>query len=53
MNKKPVKLQKCNAAQVLEQQLTITGKQLIIIFVLCVIFGIICFISKGPTYGVL
>lgn len=54
MNKKqPARLGKCDAAQVLEQQLTITGKQVIIIFVLCVIFGIICFISKGPTYGVL
>ena len=53
MTSKPARLHKCNANEVLEQQLTITGKQVIIIFLLCVIFGIICFISKGPTYGVL
>lgn len=53
MNKRPARLGKCDAALTLEQQLTITGKQVIIIFVLCVIFGVICVLSKGPTYGVL
>ena len=53
MNKRPARLGKCDAAQVLEQQLTITGKEVMIIFLLCVIFGLICFVSKGPTYGML
>ena len=53
MNKRPARLGKCDAAQVLEQQMTITGKQVIIIFLLCIAFGMICFLSKGPTYGIL
>lgn len=50
---KPARLNKCNAHEVLEQQLTISVKQVLLIFLLVLIFGIFCFLTKGPTYGYL
>jgi len=50
---KPARLGKCNAHEVLEKQLTITAKEILIIFIFVLIFGILCFLSKGPTMGYL
>ena len=50
---KPARLRKCNSHEVLEKQLTISVKELLLIFFLVIIFGVFCFIAQGPTYGFL
>ena len=35
------------------EQLRISGKSLLSLFFLVVVFFVLCFIMKGPTYGVL
>ena len=49
----PARLGKCNAHEVLEEQLAISSKELLIIFLFVVIFGVLCFLCKGPTMGYL
>ena len=51
--RKPASLHKCNAHETLEKQLSISAKELIIIFILVLIFGLFCFFSQGPTMGYL
>jgi len=50
---KPAKLGKCNAHLVLEEQLTISVKQLLAVALICILFFIIALTIKGPTYGML
>ena len=53
MRKTPARLGKCDAHTVLEKQLSISVKQLLLIFLFVIIFGIFCFISVPQTYGFL
>ena len=50
---KPARLGKCNAHEVLEQQLTISAKTLWVLAFVSILFFVLCFICKGPTYGIL
>lgn len=50
---KPARLAKCNSHEVLEDQLSISVLQLVFIVFLVICFIALCFIIKGPTYGVL
>ena len=36
-----------------KEELRISGKSLLSLFFLVVVFFVLCFIMKGPTYGVL
>ena len=54
MNKKqPVRLQKCNANEVLQKQLTISVKEIILAFIFCIIFVSIIMLMTPQTYGFL
>ena len=50
---KPARLHKCNAHETLDNQLSISVLQLVFITFLVILFMALCFIIKGPTYGVL
>ena len=50
---KPARLGKCNSHEVMEKQLSISVLQLVFLTFLVVIFIALCFLIKGPTYGVL
>lgn len=47
----PAKLYKCNADDVLEQQLSISGRLLFILALLVILFFIFCLICYPQTYG--
>ena len=49
--KEPARLGKCNAHEILEAQMTITGKQVILITIFLIIFLVFAFISVPQTYG--
>ncbi|MBP5427141.1 MAG: hypothetical protein J6Y29_04540 [Clostridiales bacterium] len=53
MASKPARLHKCNSHSVLEEQLTISVKQLLAVAFICILFFIIALTIKGPTYGIL
>ena len=53
MTSKPARLRKCNAHSVLEEQLTISVKQLLAVVLICILFFIIALTIKGPTMGYL
>ena len=53
MNKKPVRLQKCNAQEVLEKQLTISVKEIIFALIFCIIFVGVIMLMTPQTYGFL
>ena len=50
---KPKTLHKCNANEILEKELYISVKNLILIFLICLIFVGLCIMMQGPTYGYL
>ena len=50
---KPARLGKCNAHEVLEQELTISVKTVLLIFLLILIFFAFCFMMQPQTYGFL
>lgn len=50
---KPKSLHKCNAHEVMEEQLTISVKQLLAVVFICILFFIMALTIKGPTYGIL
>lgn len=49
--KEPVRLGKCNAHEILEKQMTITGKQVIAITIFLIVFLVFAFIYVPQTYG--
>ena len=49
--KEPARLGKCNAHEILEKQMTITGKQVILITIFLILFLLFAFISVPQTYG--
>ena len=51
--KRPARLQKCNAHEVLEKQLTISVKEIIFAFLFCLIFVSIIMLMTPQTYGFL
>ena len=54
MNKKqPARLQKCNAHEVLEKQLTISVKEIIFALIFCIIFVGVMMLMTPQTYGFL
>ena len=53
MRKSPAKLQKCNAHNVMEEQLTISVMQLVFIMFLVFLFFIISILVIPQTYGFL
>lgn len=53
MRKSPAKLHKCNAHKVMEEQLTISVKQLVFIMFLVFLFFMIIIMVKPQTYGFL
>jgi len=50
---KPARLRKCNSHEVLEKQLTISVKELLLIFFLVLLFGVFVFMTVPQTYGFL
>ena len=50
---KPARLGKGCHPDFLEEEFKISGKQLLLIMFLVFIFFALCFICKGPTYGML
>ena len=53
MKQKPARLGKCNAHEVLEKQLTISVKEIILAFIFCVFFVGIIMLMTPQTYGFL
>lgn len=53
MNPKPARLGKCNANEVLEQQLTISVLQLVFITFLVVLFFVLSLLLIPQTFGFL
>jgi len=49
--KEPARLGKCNAHEILEKQMTITGKQVILITIFLIVFLVLAFICVPQTYG--
>lgn len=50
---KPARLGKCNANEVLEKQLTITGKQMLFLILLVFLFFMISILIVPQTFGYL
>ena len=48
---KPKTLHKCNAHEVMEEQLTITVLQLVFLVFLVVVFMALCFLMQPQTMG--
>ena len=54
MNKKqPARLNRCNAHEVLEKQLTISVKEIIFTLIFCIIFVGVIILMTPQTYGFL
>ena len=53
MNPKPARLGKCNANEILEQQLTISVMQLVFITFLVVLFFVLSLLLIPQTFGFL
>ena len=54
MNKKqPARLNKCNAHEVLEKQLTISVKEVVFALIFCIIFVSIIMLMTPQSYGFL
>lgn len=51
--KMPARLGKGCHPDFLDEEFKITGKQLLLIMFLVFVFFTLCFLCKGPTYGVL
>ena len=50
---KPKTLHKQPTCKSLNDELTISSKSLFLIFLITILFLIMAFIAKGPTYGIL
>lgn len=50
---KPARLNKAHEEGSLEQELTISVKQLLIIFIISILFVVFCFIMQPQTFGYL
>ena len=50
---KPARLGKCNSNEILEKQLSISVKELLIVFIICVLFVSVIMVMTPQTYGFL